>query len=165
MSRSRTKFILQWNTLWAGGSESTDQRPYHIFLLWASDPPTLIFLAQIGSICGFTSAPAIADVLTWPRNHDRASRFSGQDCVSGHLLVIYQVKRLLDLDFIHQTRVRRTTKTRKELPGKSSVGLRPPPPGLYFGNVEVKDLNGRTLLKKEKETRTLKGQWIFRFAW
>jgi hypothetical protein len=71
--------------------------------------------------------------LTWPRNHDRGSRFSGQDCVSGHLLVIYQVKRLLDLDFIHQTRVSRTTKTRKELPGKSSVALRPPPPGFILG--------------------------------
>ena len=101
-----------------GASQSADQRPYHVFLLWASDPPHHLFLAQIGSISGFTSAPAIADVLTWPRYHDRGSHFSGQDCVSGHLLVNCQVKHLLDLDFIDfiQTRVRRTTKTRKETP-------------------------------------------------
>ena len=37
-------------------SQSTDQRPYHAFLLWASNLPTPLFLAQIGSICGFTSA-------------------------------------------------------------------------------------------------------------
>ena len=29
-----------------GVSESTDQRPYHVFLLWASDPPTPLFLDQ-----------------------------------------------------------------------------------------------------------------------
>ena len=65
---------------------------------------------------------------------------------SGHLLNIYQVKRLLDLDFIPQTQSRSDHKTSKELPGKSSVGLRTPPPGYYFGNDEVTDLNGRILL-------------------
>ena len=60
--------------------------------------------------------------------------------------MIYQVKHLFDLDFTDQTHTRSDHKTRKELTRKSSVGLRPPPPGFYFGNDEVKDLDGRTLL-------------------
>jgi hypothetical protein len=34
------------------------------FFCGPQTPPHPLFLAQIGSICGFTSAPAIADVLT-----------------------------------------------------------------------------------------------------
>ena len=34
------------------------------FFCGPQTPPNPLFLAQIGSICGFTSAPAVADVLT-----------------------------------------------------------------------------------------------------
>ena len=61
-------------------------------------------------------------------NHDHGSQFSGQDRVSGHTLVIYQVKHLFDLDFTDQTHTRSDHRTRKELTRKSFVGLRPSPP-------------------------------------
>ena len=67
----------------------------------------------------------LADVLTWPQNHDRGSRFVGQDSVSGHLLVIYQVKHLLDLDFIRRTLTGSDHKTRKQCL-EIVCGLRPP---------------------------------------
>ena len=44
------------------GSQSTDQRTHHVFLLWASDLPPY-FKTNVGSIYGFASAPAVADVL------------------------------------------------------------------------------------------------------
>ena len=58
--------------------------------------------------------------------------FCGSDSVSCHLLVSYQVKRLLDLDFIPLTQSRSDHKTRKELPRKSSMASDPLPQLLFL---------------------------------
>ena len=113
----------------------------YIFLLWVSDPTHPLLLRQHRKhlwvhICTRTHTRNCRCFDLTSKSRPWTAFLWSRQCFCS-LTGLYQVKHLLDLDFIHQTRIRFDHKTRKELPGKSFVGLRPAPPSCYFWNDEV----------------------------
>ena len=76
--------------------------------------------------------------------------------------VIYQVKRLLDLDFIPQTQSRSDHKTRKELPG-SFVASDPHP--VLFGNGLIQDRSTRQIFSEQGQVMLLQFSFDSKKFW
>ena len=136
------------------GSQSTHQRPHHVFLLWASDPPTPLFLNQHRKylwvhIC--TRSYRCFDLTsksrpwTLDQTHDRFlwSRVKTVFLVTYWSFIRSSV--CLTLTYPSDA-IPFWPQNKKRITREICWGLRPTHPSCYFGNGEVKDLNGRTLL-------------------